>query len=216
MQSAPPVVLVVEDDLSIAEVLQATLETSGYTVECASDGAAGLARIEAGGVDLVLLDLLLPELDGLELCRRVRARDSEVYLPIIMLTALRGEEQRHAGFTAGADDYVSKPFNSQDVLDRVAVWIQTRQRLKAAHEQLLREHERRRELEQRQLREQLAQNEAVLLMAYTPLKVLTNMLRLWEVEQASSQNAAHVRAELQEAASSLAVEIERLGQILRA
>src|SRR5205814_32813 len=86
------------------------------------------------GVDLVLLDLMLPEIDGLELCRQVRARPADaVYLPIVILTALAGEAERRTGFAAGADDYVTKPFDAADLLDRVAVWVRTRTRLQAAH-----------------------------------------------------------------------------------
>jgi signal transduction histidine kinase len=131
MQHERPVVLVIEDDAAMAEFLGDILEPVGYAVEIAPSAPAGYVRIEAGGIALVILDLLLPELDGLELCRRVRARLDAVYLPIIMLTALA--DQRHAGFAAGADDYVLKPFNVNDLLARVQVWVQTRQRLEAAH-----------------------------------------------------------------------------------
>ena len=116
---AGPVILVVEDEAAIREMLQALLEQEGYTVETAADGASGLARIEAGGLDLVILDLMLPELDGLELCRRVRARAGKSYLPILMLTALDTEPQLITGFDAGADDYVGKPFPAEVLLARV-------------------------------------------------------------------------------------------------
>jgi DNA-binding response OmpR family regulator len=125
---------VVEDDAVLGSVVCDLLEHAGY----APDGGAGVARIEAGGVDLVLLDLMLPDVDGLELCRRARLIESDVYLPIIMLTVL-GETQRHAGFLAGADDYVAKPFDSGDLLDRVQVWLRTRERLRIAHLRLLEE-----------------------------------------------------------------------------
>ena len=103
MPSKQPVILVVEDDAAMSTFLRGLLEPAGYRVEITPNGAGGLARIENGGVDLILLDLVLPDVDGLELCRQVRAREGDVYLPIIMLTAL-AEKQRHAGFTAGADD----------------------------------------------------------------------------------------------------------------
>jgi signal transduction histidine kinase len=140
MQSNPPIILVVEDDPVLADVVCDLLEDSGYAVELASDGAAGVARIEQGGIELVLLDLMLPDVDGLELCRRARALEHDVYLPIIMLTVL-GEKQRHAGFLAGADDYVAKPFDTRDLLDRVQVWLRTRLRMRLAHLRLLEEHE---------------------------------------------------------------------------
>jgi two-component system OmpR family response regulator len=123
MQPSRSVVLVVDDDLAVRDYLCELLAHEGYAVESAADGAAGLARIAAGGVDLVLLDMILPALDGIELCRQVRARESDVYLPIIMLTALDDEANRRAGFAAGADDYVAKPFRIEEVLARVRALI---------------------------------------------------------------------------------------------
>jgi PAS domain S-box-containing protein len=135
----PAVVLVVEDDAGIREVLQALLESAGYAVVPAADGRGALACITAGGPDVVLLDLMLPDLSGLEVCRQARARAPDAYLPIIMLTALAGESQRHAGFAAGADDYVTKPFEAAELLDRVEVWVRNRQRLKQQQAQLRRQ-----------------------------------------------------------------------------
>jgi DNA-binding response OmpR family regulator len=139
MQSPGAVVLIVEDDRALAATLRQQLERAGYTVETAADGAAGLARIRRGGLDVVLLDLRLPKLDGLELCRRVRARKASVCLPIIILTAMVEEEQRRAAFAAGANDYLTKPSQRAELLDRVRVWVRTRQRLQAAHKQLRRD-----------------------------------------------------------------------------
>ncbi|HEY7061673.1 MAG TPA: ATP-binding protein [Chloroflexota bacterium] len=147
MQPAP-LVLVVDDEPAAGEVLRLMLESAGYAVEVALDGAAGLARIEAGGVDLVLLDLMLPGLGGIDLCRQVRAVEHEVYLPIIMLTALSSEKQRQDGFAAGADDYVIKPVDYNELLARVQVWARTRRRLHAAHEQVLREMAERQRAEE--------------------------------------------------------------------
>jgi DNA-binding response OmpR family regulator len=117
-----PLVLVVEDEPAMRDMLQRMLERAGYGVECATDGVAGLARLEAGDVDLVLLDLMLPQLDGLEFCRQVRARQQERYLPIIMVTGSVNAADRRAGFAVGADDYVLKPFRTQALIDRVRAW----------------------------------------------------------------------------------------------
>ena len=136
MQADNLTILVVEDDPLVRDMLLELLASEGYTVECAVDGADGLARLVAGGIDLVLLDRLLPALDGLELCRRVRAHEGDSYVPILMLTALTNPAQRQAGFAVGADDYIGKPFNVNDLLDRVQVWARTRQRLKAYHGEL--------------------------------------------------------------------------------
>ncbi|HLH23340.1 MAG TPA: ATP-binding protein [Chloroflexota bacterium] len=155
MQSAP-VILLVEDEPPAAEVLRLMLETAGYAVEVAEDGASGLARIAAGDVELVLLDVMLPGVDGLELCRRLRAAEREAYLPVIMLTSLAGEKERQAGFAAGADDYVTKPVDYNELLARVQVWVRTRRRLHAAQAQL------KREMAERQRAEEAARETEVL------------------------------------------------------
>jgi DNA-binding response OmpR family regulator len=137
MEPSRPVVLVVEDEVVTRRVLTQLLEQDGYVVEAVASGEAGLARIAEGGIDVVLLDLMLPGLDGIELTRRLRQNAEAVYLPIIMVTSLDSPEQQHAGFEAGADDYVTKPFNTRDLLDRVRVWTRTSQRLQASHSALV-------------------------------------------------------------------------------
>src|SRR5438045_3378165 len=130
------VILVIEDDPLTCEFFRHLLANEGYAAECVLDGAAGLARLAQGGVDLVLLDIMMPDMDGVEVCRRLRASSPGTYVPIIMVTALAGEAQRHAGFAAGVDDYVTKPFSVPDLLDRVQVWVRTRGRLEVAQEEL--------------------------------------------------------------------------------
>ena len=134
MQATPPVVLVVDDEPSTRELVRDILEPAGYAVKEAVDGLSAAARIAAGDIDCVLLDVMLPDVDGLELSQQVRASEEADHLPIIMLTALGSELQRHAGFAVGADDYVSKPFHVADLLDRVQVWTRThlRERVRAA------------------------------------------------------------------------------------
>lgn len=109
-------VLIVEDEAKIVELLRLYLEKDGYQVLAASDGPQALGLAEKGKPDLVLLDLNLPGMDGLEVCRRLRAKGQ---VPIIMLTA-RGEEvDRIVGLELGADDYVTKPFSPREVVARV-------------------------------------------------------------------------------------------------
>src|SRR5947209_6484302 len=109
-------VLIIEDDPNVAEVVTRYLEREGYAVDSAADGIAGLELALSDPPDLVVLDLMLPSLSGLEVCRRLRAKAP---VPVIMLTA-RGEEvDRIAGLELGADDYVAKPFSPRELTARV-------------------------------------------------------------------------------------------------
>ncbi|HEY7059914.1 MAG TPA: response regulator [Chloroflexota bacterium] len=214
-------ILFVEDDLQVRDVVRELLETRGYAVEDAEDGVEALLRLADREYDLILLDAMLPGLDGRELCRRIRAHEGEIYVPIVMLTALTEEHDRHTAFAAGADDYVTKPFDAADLLDRVAAWLHARERLKVAHDRLMAEQARLREFEQRALRERLAQDEAVLAMARTashelnqPLTVLLGVLELWEAGYYGPGDL-RARLELQAAANDLAARIDKLSRAVR-
>jgi two-component system phosphate regulon response regulator PhoB len=112
-------ILLIEDEPDIAEVLQYNLEKEGFEVETARRGDAGLEAIRRGSPDLILLDLMLPGIDGLELTRLLKRDNATARLPIVMLTA-RGEEvDRIVGLELGADDYISKPFSPREVVLRV-------------------------------------------------------------------------------------------------
>jgi DNA-binding response OmpR family regulator len=113
---APTRVLVVEDDRTVAEVVTRYLEREGFAVESVGDGHEALARADAQLPDLVVLDIMLPGLDGLEVCRRLRSRAP---IPVVMLTARGGEEDQVLGLDLGADDYVSKPFSPRELTARV-------------------------------------------------------------------------------------------------
>ena len=128
MEHEQATVLVIEDDPFIAEMLREILELGGYQVECAPNGAAGLARMEAREVDLVLLDVMLPGADGLQVCRRIRDQESATRLPVVMLTVLNLPDDHQAAFTAGADDYLAKPFDIDELLARVQHWTESRGR----------------------------------------------------------------------------------------
>lgn len=110
-------ILVVEDDADIAELLRLNLADEGYAVALAGDGESGLARLRAGGIDVVILDLMLPGIDGLEVCRQIRAMPQ--YTPIIIISAKSTETHRILGLELGADDYVTKPFSLLEVIARV-------------------------------------------------------------------------------------------------
>jgi two-component system copper resistance phosphate regulon response regulator CusR len=109
--------LIVEDDGVAAEVLAKGLREQAYAVDVAADGRAALDRALMYEYDLIVLDVMLPEIDGLEVCRRIRKRGRAV--PIIMLTARTGIEERVEGLDAGADDYLPKPFHFSELVARI-------------------------------------------------------------------------------------------------
>jgi two-component system phosphate regulon response regulator PhoB len=114
-----PRILVVEDETSLATLLVYNLEAEGYQVEHVDNGDEAELRLAESPPDLVILDWMLPGVSGLEICRRLRARDNAKDMPVIMLTA-RGEEgERVRGLSVGADDYVVKPFSTPELMARV-------------------------------------------------------------------------------------------------
>lgn len=215
----PPRVLVVEDDEALAMLIHTLLTGGGYGAEVASTGQAALSRLQSDDVDLVLLDLLLPDVSGLDVCRQVRAEVREVYLPILMLTALAGDAQRIEGFEAGADDYITKPFNPQELLSRVRVWLQTRQRLAADHAQLAVQARALHEAERREL---AAQVEAVRMAAReltdlvnNKLAVARGTLELVESEEAVPPPLARMAAQAQQRLQEAAESIQQLERVVR-
>jgi DNA-binding response OmpR family regulator len=112
-------ILVVEDERDLAEVLQFQLERAGHNVSIAETGAAALRKIDQKLPDLILLDLMLPELSGIEVATRLRTNPKTASIPIIMLTAKTDEVDQVVGLTVGADDYITKPFSVKVVLARI-------------------------------------------------------------------------------------------------
>jgi two-component system, OmpR family, alkaline phosphatase synthesis response regulator PhoP len=110
-------ILIVEDDESISLGLRMNLEAEGYEVEVAADGDDGLSRASSGGVDLVILDVMLPKVNGFEIVRRLRAKHATV--PVIMLSARGAEMDKVMGLELGAEDYITKPFGLAELLARV-------------------------------------------------------------------------------------------------
>lgn len=112
-------IMIVEDDATLAETLAENLTEEGYTSIVARDGEAGLAKIRAEVPDLIILDVMLPILDGLSVCRIVRKDPNTMHIPIIMLTMRGTEVDKIVGLESGADDYVTKPFGLGEFLARV-------------------------------------------------------------------------------------------------
>lgn len=109
-------ILIVEDESNIAQILAVNLMLAGYDYEIASDGEEGLAKALTGTFDLILLDLMLPKMNGFEVCARVRKK---LATPIIMVTAREEEKDKILGLDTGADDYVTKPFSFSELLSRI-------------------------------------------------------------------------------------------------
>jgi len=118
-------ILVVDDEPNIVDLARMYLEKEGYRVESASDGAQALERIQAREPALIVLDLMLPELDGFEVCRRTRASSD---VPIIMLTARDEDVDKIVGLELGADDYLTKPFNPRELVARVKAILRRQDR----------------------------------------------------------------------------------------
>jgi len=114
-----PHVLIAEDESAVCELLSYNLEREGYAVSVANDGEEALLIIEENTPDLILLDWMLPKVPGIEVCRRVRARAATKNLPIIMLTARAEETDRIRGLDTGADDYITKPFSTTELMARI-------------------------------------------------------------------------------------------------
>ena len=135
----PGRILVVDDDPTVAEVVARYLVRDGHSVECVADGRQALQAALDDPPDLVVLDLMLPGMDGLEVCRRLRERSP---VPIVMLTALGAETDRLVGLETGADDYVTKPFSPRELALRVrSVLRRSRGPLAAADSAVLRDED---------------------------------------------------------------------------
>lgn len=116
---AKPTVLVIEDERSLLEILQFNLSKEGFEVLTASDGSEGLRRAQGAIPDVVVLDLMLPGMDGLQICRQLRADPKTQNIRILMLTAKSEEVDEIVGFNMGADDYVTKPFKLKPLVHRI-------------------------------------------------------------------------------------------------
>lgn len=112
-------ILVVEDEPDLADLVGYNLEQAGFEVTVANTGASALSVVRGKPLDLVVLDLMLPDITGIDVCRQIRANTATAQLPVIVLTAKGEESDRVAGFEAGADDYVTKPFSPRELLLRV-------------------------------------------------------------------------------------------------
>ena len=109
-------ILIVEDESSFSEALEFLLSKEGFSIVTAANGSEAITKFEQGGIDLVLLDLMIPEISGTEVCRQIRAKSK---VPIIMLTAKDSEVDKVVGLELGADDYVTKPYSTRELVARI-------------------------------------------------------------------------------------------------
>jgi DNA-binding response OmpR family regulator len=133
-EADPPLVVIIEDDAAILRGLTFNLEAEGYMVRSATDGASGLSILESEDPEVLILDLMLPEVSGYEICRKLRDEGRDI--PILMLTARGEEADRVLGLDLGADDYVTKPFSIRELLARVRALIRRHRKAHELPEQL--------------------------------------------------------------------------------
>jgi diguanylate cyclase (GGDEF)-like protein len=134
LSSAPPTIVVAEDDRLTRELLSGILKKHGFHVEAVDDGQAAVERVGRGGVDLVLLDILMPRLNGLEACRLLKSMTSDTFLPVVLVTVKTDTASRVEGLRIGADDYVCKPFDEEELVARVEAML----RVKRLHDHVVR------------------------------------------------------------------------------
>ena len=125
-------ILIIEDETSISDIIKFNLTKEGYAVEAAYDGKSGLDKALTGDFDLILLDIMLPVMDGFEVCKRVREKSN---VPILMLTAKEEEVDKVLGLELGADDYITKPFGMRELIARIKANIRRNDLIEAANEE---------------------------------------------------------------------------------
>ncbi len=129
---ARPRILIIEDERGLTDVLAYNLSREGYEVSVAHDGQEGLRKAQMQLPDMILLDLMLPGMDGLEVCRQLRAGEQTRGVPILMLTAKAEETDQVVGFSMGADDYVTKPFSMKVLMARVGAVLRRKAAIEPA------------------------------------------------------------------------------------
>jgi len=129
-----PHILIIEDDPAIIELLRYNLENNGFQISIATDGETGVTASLEGPLDLIILDLMLPLISGLEVCRQIRMSPVTKHLPLIMLTAKGEEHDRILGLDSGADDYVVKPFSPPELISRIHALLRRTQSLSTENE----------------------------------------------------------------------------------
>ena len=169
-----PLILIVEDNPASLEIMQVRLEASDYLVITATDGEAGLAKAQSSLPDLILLDVMMPKMDGLEVCRRLKNNDSLPFMPIIMVTAKTDTKDVIAGLEAGGDEYLTKPVDHGSLVARVKSML----RIKELHDTVI--------AQSSQLENQLKTASKIQTLFWPELPTPEGGIRTWAVSQPAS------------------------------
>jgi pilus assembly protein CpaF len=199
-------ILVVDDRPRTAKALAGFLETEGYQVAVAQEGAEALERVEEGDLDLVLLDVMMPGLDGFEACRRIKSDPDTVFLPVILITALKETEDRVKGVKAGADDFISKPPNRHELLARVKSLV----RMKALHDALEASNDKLRGLAEERKRKLEAATRDLQRLLDEDARFSSDLLPSSGAAPGKPQRAPTTLTPLTEAAAEASVDLETL------
>jgi len=122
-------ILIIEDELELARLIQVRLENAGFGVEIAGDGKEGLEKITDYQPDLVILDLILPQIDGYRVCELIKSDDKLRKIPVIMLTARAQDIEKKAGYAVGADEYIVKPYDPDQLLQKIKALLERKNKV---------------------------------------------------------------------------------------
>jgi len=134
MSKSPAKILIVDDNPDNVNLLRVHLQKNGFDTVAAYDGEEAISAVRNHDPDLILLDLMIPKMDGFEVCRRLKAEYTKTFLPIILLSAVSDWQSKITGLDAGADEYLTKPFNLNEVLARVRAMLRIRRLQKKSHD----------------------------------------------------------------------------------
>ncbi len=177
-------VLVVDDEIFNRELLEDLLDNEGHKVSLAGDGAAALKQCDRTSFDVILLDVMMPKIDGFDVCRRLKSNRHTAFIPVLLVTALNNRQDRLKGIQAGANDFITKPIDGQDVKLRVRNAIYTKKMYDQLHEEHLRL------LESESLREDLSN--MIVHDMRTPLSVISLSIQLITRQELKSTDPAFV------------------------
>jgi DNA-binding response OmpR family regulator len=212
--------LIVDNEAQTRDQYRALLENAGYRVETAAATAAGLARVAAGAIDLVIFSPARLGVQELDFCRQLRAQQGTIHLPIIVLAPRAGAGAE--GLLTFADDYLTLPLKDADLLDRVQLWLWIRQRLRGTYGEAWPEPAQDHVLEQYAWQQRRAQDAAALAMARTvsdqlrqPLTALVGWLELWHETGFGEETPEYWYTKFRAATESLAARLDALSHIVR-